>query len=102
MPKSPSSTEDKPPSIEEQLETIVTYLHHLDRRDRLRTWGSFFRSLLTLIPIALLLWSVWYFVEHGDEFIEQITREAVEQSAAYTQDAGSGLLEQLQQYLPQQ
>ena len=72
------------------------YLQKMNRRDRLRTWGGLFRNLIALIPILLVLWSAWYFVQHGDDFIEKLTKEAVKQSAAYSQDS---LMEQIQQYL---
>lgn len=89
-------------STEEKLDLMVLYLHRMDRRDRLRTVGGFIRGMLGLIPLALLLWSYWYFTQHGQEFMEQITREAVRQSAEYSQGS---LMEQLEGYMngaPQQ
>lgn len=83
-------------STDEKLELIVHYLHRMDRRDRLRTVGGFARGILGLIPLALLIWSFWYFTQHGDEFMENITREAVRQSAEYSQGS---LMEQLEQYM---
>lgn len=85
-----------PLSTDEKLDLIVHYLHRMDRRDRLRTVGGFARGMLGLIPLALLIWSFWYFTQHGDEFMENITREAVRQSAEYSQGS---LMEQLEQYM---
>lgn len=86
-------------SVAEKLDMILIYLHRMDRRDKLRTVGGFFRGMLGLIPLALLLWSTWYFIEHGDEFMKQITTEAVKQSAEYSQGS---MMEQLEEYMKQQ
>jgi len=89
-------------SLGEKMDMILLYLHRMDRRDKLRTIGGFFRGMLGLIPLVLLLWSTWYFIEHGEEFMQQITSEAVKQSAAYSQDSMMDQLEQYQQYLNEQ
>lgn len=85
-------------SIEEKLDLLVLYLHKMNKRDRLRTIGGFFRGIFTLIPVAVLVWSAWYFYAHGTEFMKEITAEAVRQSAAYSQGS---MMEQLQQYMNQ-
>lgn len=85
-------------SIEEKLDLMLLYMHRMDKRDRLRTIGGFVHGLLALIPIILVVWSAWYFYAHGTEFMEQITREAVKQSAEYSQGS---LMEQLEQYMDQ-
>lgn len=90
----PARQASSSPDLQEKLDMILIYLHRMDKRDRLRMLGSTFRGLLGLIPLALLLLSVWYFYAHGEEFMEQITKEAVRQSAAYTQD---NLMEQLEE-----
>jgi len=82
-----------------KLDEILVYLHRMERRDRLRTTGGFVRGMLGLIPLALFVWSAWYFVVHGDEFMKKITTEAVRQSAEYSQGS---LMEQLDELMEQQ
>lgn len=83
-------------SIDEKLELVVMYLHRLDRRDRLRTIGGTIRGFLGLIPLIFVIASMLYFYQHGDEFIRNVTKEAVKQSAEYSQGA---MMEQLKQYM---
>jgi uncharacterized membrane protein len=88
-------------SSDEKLDTIIAYLHRMDRRDRLRTWGGMIRTLIALIPIVFLLWSAWYAYVHGDELLKKIAQTAAEQSAAMMEKGGSGLGEELQKQLQQ-
>lgn len=92
--------EQKPqPSVDEQLEKIVTYLHHLDRRDRLRTiWGAF-HSVLAMIPLIILIVSGWYVYTHGDDVIKKITQETVKSMITITPQQQS-LIEQFQGLFP--
>lgn len=94
--KEDAKNKDAEATLDDKLDLIVLYLHRMDRRDRLRTIGGFFRGVLGLIPLALLIWSFWYFAIHGQEFMQEITREAVRQSAEYSQGS---LMEQLEQYM---
>ncbi len=92
---------DAPPvglTHEEKLDLIVHYLHQMNSRDRLRTVGGFFKTLIGFIPIIIVVWSTWYFYKHGAEVMEQITKEAVKQSAEYSQES---LMDQLEQYIQQ-
>lgn len=66
----------------------------MDARDRLRTWGGFFRSLISIIPIILILWSSWYFIKHGPELMKMIADTAASSAAEYTKSQSSGLYEQ--------
>lgn len=86
-------------SIEEKMDQILVYLHHMDRRDRLRTAGGFIRGIIALVPLALFLWSAWYFYEHGDELMKQMTEQAAKSAAEYSQDQAGSLMEQLEQYM---
>lgn len=98
----PRATKDTGrPSVEEQLDAIVEYLRRMDKRDRLRTWGGFFKGILGLIPIAVLLLSIWYFYEYGDELITKITQQAAKEAASMTGDSASELLKQIELVFPQ-
>ncbi|MFA5800413.1 MAG: hypothetical protein WC840_05665 [Candidatus Peribacteraceae bacterium] len=82
-------------TVEAKLDEIVLHLRRLDRRDRMRTIGGFIRGFLALIPLLLLLWSVWYFIQHGDEIMKKIADQAASSAAEFTQQKGQGLLDQL-------
>ena len=85
-------------STDDKLDQIVEYLHRLDRRDKLRTWGSFFRGLLSLIPIVAFVWGAWYFYEHGDEVMEKIAKTAAEQAAEATKMGTENILKQFENF----
>jgi len=84
-----------PQSIESKLDEIVMLMHAMNRRDRLRTMGGFFRGLISIIPIAILAWSTWYFIAHGEELMNRITKQAAEQAQQSVQLDGS-FMEQLE------
>ena len=88
------------PSLEDKLDVIIHYMHKMDRRDRLRTWGGFLRGVLGLIPIAAVVWSVWYFYEHGDEMLMKITTMATQQAAQVAEERSGDMLQQLQLLFP--
>lgn len=90
-----------PTTTDEKLDQIVEYLHRMDRRDRLRTWGGFLHGLFSLIPVLILLWSVWYFYEHGDELLQKITKQAASEAARMTEEQSAGFMDQFQEYFPQ-
>ncbi len=93
MPKSPAEVP------EDKLDAILRHLQNLDRRDRLRTWGSFVRGLLSVAWIVFLFGSAWYAVAHWDVILKQVAAEAAKQAAAYTQTSSNDALKQLQQFL---
>lgn len=67
---------------DDKLSIIISYLDHMNRRDKLRTAGGFVRSLISIIPIIILVWSAWYFYGHSDELITKITEQAAKQAAS--------------------
>lgn len=75
--------EKAPPekTIDQKLDLIVKHLEHLDRRDRVRMIGGTIRSILGLIPLLLLLGSIWYLYRHGDEFMKDILKQAGKNAA---------------------
>jgi len=97
----PPKKKEAPESIEQKLDRILLHLKHLDRRDRLRTIGGFFRGLIGLIPIAVLIFSIWYVYEYGDQLLEKIAQQAAKQAAAVTQQGTSSVLEQFEGLLGQ-
>lgn len=81
-------------SVEEQLEEILVHLRKMDARDKLRTWGGFFRGVLSIIPLVVFLWSIWYFINHGEELMKQIANTAASSAAEYTKNQSQGMLDQ--------
>lgn len=86
-------------SDSERLDAVVYYLQRIDRRDRLRTIGGFFRALITIIPTLLVLWSALYFYQHGDEFLKKIASITTNQMSQFTQQHASDLAKQVQDAL---
>lgn len=74
---------------EARLNTIVDILERMNSRDRWRTAGGFVRSLISLIPMALFVWSTVYFFLHSDEIMKKIVSLSAE-AAVQSQQAGGG------------
>lgn len=91
-----ADTVSRSSGTDEKLDIIIELLERMDKRDKLRMVGGFYRGLLSLIPILLLIWSTWYFIAHGSELMSQITKQAVQQSADYQQNS---LMDQFNQYM---
>ena len=83
---------------DDKLDQILVHLKNLDRRDRLRTWGGFFRGLLSLIPAIAFIYGVWYFYQHGDEVMAKIAKVAAEQAMEATTNGANGIMKQLQNF----
>jgi len=66
-------------STEELLELMLIHMQNMDRRDKLRTIGGFFKGLLAIIPIAILLLSTWYFYTHKDTLMQDMTKQIMTQ-----------------------
>ena len=89
----------KPVTVEAKLDQILFHLERMDRRDKLRMIGGFFRGLLGIIPLVLLLLSGWYFVNHGAEFMKMIADQAASSAAHYTKNQSNGMFDQfMKQY----
>lgn len=94
-PQSPTSGS----STNEKLDQVIYYLHRMDKRDKMRTIGGFIRTLISFIPLILLLWSVWYIIQHGDELMETIIKQTATATADAAKGSSQGMLEQfMKQY----
>lgn len=98
MPKQSATT---PTGVEAKLDEILVHLRNLDKRDRLRTWGGTIKGILSLIPLIVFVWSLWYFYAHGDELLSQIATEAAKAAAAATQKSTEGFMDQFKNFMPQ-
>jgi len=86
-----------PSSIEQKLDVIIEHLEKMDRRDRMRMVGGYIRFLVALVPIILLLWSVWYTAAHWQELLQAISDQAAASAARFTGEQGNALYDQLMQ-----
>lgn len=96
MPKPSTPTSA---NTDQKLDQIVAILERMNKRDRLRTWGGFFRTILHLIPLILILWSTWFAYAHWDELLKEISKAAAEQSAAVMKNQGGDFNKQLQEQM---
>ncbi|MDP7069531.1 MAG: hypothetical protein QF815_03305 [Candidatus Peribacteraceae bacterium] len=83
---------------EDKLDTIIEHLARMDKRDRLRMWGGFFKGLIALIPAIAFIYGMYYFYQHGDEVMAKIAKVAAEQAMEATTKGTNGLMQQLQNF----
>ena len=94
-PRMPKPASTAPSAADEKLDQVLYYLQRMDRRDKWRTIGGFFRTLISFIPVVVLLWSVWYVVEHGSELMTMIIKQTASATAEATKGSGQGMLDEL-------
>ena len=82
-------------TTEEKLDRIVAHLDRMDRRDRLRMWGSVVHGILGFIPTLILLGTVWYVYSNASNLLTTMASEAAKQAAVYSE---SSFTKQFQQY----
>lgn len=82
-------------TMDDKMDEILLHLRRMDRRDRLRTWGGFVRALISLIPILILIWSIWYFAEHGQDLMKEIANTAASSAAEYTKGQSKSLYDEI-------
>ena len=70
-------------STEELLEMILYYIQRMEKRDRWRTIGGTFRSLITLIPVFFVIASGVYFYYHGQDFIKNVTSTMLQEMTSF-------------------
>jgi hypothetical protein len=85
-------------SVETKLDEIIVHLKKMDARDRIRLWGGFIRGMISIIPLAIFLWSTWYFIQHGPELMKQFADTAASSAAEYTKGQGQGIVDQLKEF----
>lgn len=78
---SPMPKEKAPLTTDQKMDLIVKHLERLDKRDRLRMIGGTIRSIIGLIPLLLLLGSIWYLYQHGDQFMKDLLKKSAKDAA---------------------
>ncbi len=87
-------------TTDEKLDQILIHLERMDKRDKLRTWGSFARWLISLLPLLFFLWGAWYVVTHVDDVIRKVAEESAKQAAKVTQQQSANMMDKLKNMLP--
>lgn len=85
----------EPKTVEEKLDVMIMHLERMDRRDKMRMWGSFFHSLMTIIPMLFFVWSTWYLYAHFDDIMGTMLEQSAKSAAAATGQGYEDILEQL-------
>ncbi len=91
----PDTPESHPTTTDEKLDRIVAHLDRMNRRDRLRMWGSLIHGIIGFIPTLILLGTVWYVYSNASSLLTKMTSEAAKQAAVYSE---SSFTKQFQQY----
>ena len=74
---------------------IVHYLEKMNHRDRLRMFGSFFKSIIMMLPVLVFLWSAWYFYVNGERLLRDIVSDVSRSTVQATQGSFDSLFEGL-------
>jgi len=75
----------KQSSTDNKLDTIIEALDKINKRERWRMVGGFFRGIIGLLPVIVMLAGLWYAYEYSDQILEKIATTAARQAAAVTQ-----------------
>lgn len=84
-----------PKTVEEKLDVMIMHLERMDRRDKMRMWGSFFHSIMTIIPMVFFVWSTWYLYAHFNEIMGAMMQQSARSAAAATGQSYEDVLQQL-------
>ncbi len=84
------------------LKDILLHLERMDKRDKLRTWGGFVRSMIAMIPLILTVWGIWYFYANMDKILSDITEQAARKAAEYSKSSSEKFLEDIKGLVPGQ
>jgi hypothetical protein len=87
--------------IGRSVQEIAVTLQRMERRDRVRTWGSMVRSTLSLLPLLIFLWSLYYVYKNGEALLQQIIRETVNQTASFAPDSQGNIFQELERFFQQ-
>lgn len=80
----------------EKVDEIRLILKRRERRERLRMFGAFLKST---ISIAVVVLSAWYLYEYGDDLMVQVADQAAKSAATYAGQQSEGMLQQFRESL---
>ncbi|MDB4978636.1 MAG: hypothetical protein JWM56_822 [Candidatus Peribacteria bacterium] len=98
----PDTEPDSLSQISTQMDKMLLLIELMNKRDRLRTVGSFFRGIISIIPVIIFIWSTWYFFAHGNEILGKITKMATDQAINSSANPSPGLTQRLEELMKQQ
>ncbi len=84
-------------TIEEKMDVIILHLERMDRRDRMRMWGGYFHSALTIIPMIFFIWSTWYLYTHFDDIMGAMMQQAAGRAAESTGQSYDDVMKQIRE-----
>ncbi|MEI8230712.1 MAG: hypothetical protein WCG83_06295 [Candidatus Peregrinibacteria bacterium] len=96
MPPTPTPPSPSHNPLEQKLDNILTVIEKMNRRDKWRTIGGFFRSIIAIVPVLVFLWATWYTLQNGDQLLQKITSMAAEQAGRVAQQNTNSLLNLIQ------
>ncbi len=79
-----TTTEER---IEGKLDQLISLLDHMNRRDKWRTIGGFFRGSVLIIPTLLILLSSIYLYLYGTDLIQYLIKETTSQASQQVQNS---------------
>ena len=83
-----------PQGVEEKLDLIIEYLRRNDRRERWRVIGGTIRSIISILPILLVLWFAWYLQWHGKELLQNLTISMAKNMSVFSEGNTNRLLQE--------
>lgn len=99
---SKQSTQQEPPhmkeTIEQKLDRIAESLRRLDRRDKMRTTWMSIRSIISMVPLLIILGGAVYLYWERENLLQEFTKSFTQQLRLQGLQTGP-LLKQLEQFL---
>lgn len=86
--------------MERILAQIAEHVRRMERRDHWRYVSGYFRIFLHIIPLAIVLGSMWYVYEHGEDLLKAIIEESAKRAAQYSTGGMELWMDQVRQFLP--
>ncbi len=80
----------------ETLSAMLSEIQALNRRDRLRTIGGFFRGMLAIVPTAIFIYGLWYFSANQDSVMKYIMDHAATSASEFATKANQQLMNEFQ------
>ncbi len=73
----PAKPVTEKPIADDLLRQILHELKIINHRERWRTASGFMHSMITIIPMLVFLYGMWFAYSSADNFIDQIVDRAV-------------------------
>ena len=92
------SKKEMPESTDEKLAEILLHLRRMDKRDRVRMWGSFVRGIIGILPVVVFLYGAWFFYQNGEDFMQKMIDASAKQAAEVLSNGAGGFFEQFRNF----